>query len=170
MTPTDKFINTFKGLLIIDRDDLDEELVRHPELLHQVSEKLAEAIDQRDTAKEHLEEVDAGLLFTVQVKLEKRSQRITDKVVSAKTLLDATHQKAARKYGRAKHRANRLQLLKDDFERRGYAIRDMVQLYIGGYYADKPVREPRGPEAEVINRANRRRIANKRKARKNTDA
>lgn len=88
--------------LMIDRDDLDEELIRHPTLVAEIGDALAIANDERDRAKDAMEHAEAEAYLSAKSKAEKGS---TDNSVKQVAKIADRVIKAQEKYREAKAEA-----------------------------------------------------------------
>lgn len=158
-------LSELQAQLAIDKSELDDEVIRQPSLFYMVSEKLTDALAERDAAKEELANVDADLSAHYRAKLTKTTKgRVTDSSVAIHVQADAEHEKAFRVWLDAKTKADKLQALKDAFQQRSYMLRDLVSLYTANYFEDSSVRPSKAQEASHY-AANRTRISNARAAR-----
>lgn len=158
-------IDQLKALLAIDKSVLDDEVIRQPSLFFDVSEQLTTAIAERDAAKENLATVDAQLDAKWRAKLNKvGAGRVTDKAIQSHVQTDKDHERAFDDFLVAKTAADTLSALKEAFQSRSYALRDLVSLYTANYYEVDSIKPTRAQEASHY-AANRARISNAREAR-----
>jgi hypothetical protein len=123
-----------KKRLRIDKHDLDEELIRQPELFFEVSERVTQAIAERDALKEELANVDAELDKEVRAKLTKNLERFTEAMVKNAIQTHKKHATAAENYLEAKNEADNWVALKEAFHQRRYMIQELCGLYLGNYF------------------------------------
>jgi hypothetical protein len=147
--------------LQIDKTALDDEIMRQPSLFFEISEQLADALAERDAAKEELNNVDADLDAVWRKKLSKGTVRVTEKAVSNLVQTSKDHEDAFNAWLNAKTKADKLQALKDAFQTRSYMLRDLVALYSANYYEESSIKPTRATEASHY-AANRMRISNAR--------
>lgn len=131
-------IAEFRTYLSIDKNALDDEVIRHPSLLYEVSEAYVQAAAIRDELKEHIATIDAGLDATIRNALT--GGKFTEAGVKAEIQTDPKHTKAFKTYLEAKKQADLLLALKDAFQQRSYMLRDLVQLHVTGYFQDTSVK------------------------------
>lgn len=123
----------FRGNLKIKRNDLDSELVRHPEYSYQVSEKYVLAVSKRDEAKEALKQIDAQL--GEEFRSGESGKKLTQAAVTDRIELHPDHQKAKARYLRYCREADQWEALKEAFLSRGFVLRDLVALHLSQHYS-----------------------------------
>lgn len=143
----------FKSYLRIDKSRLDDELVHQSELYYRVSEAHADAVGERDTAKELMAAIDAEL----DAEIRAGGDKLTEAQVKSKVQAHERHIEKAADWLEAKSRAEKLAALKEAFSQRGYLLRDLCQLYINNYYSDQAVRRDADTD-RVVYRQRRERI------------
>jgi hypothetical protein len=131
-TRTESPEEVFKRLLVIDKHDLDEELIRQPENLQFICECVALAVSRRDTAKDKLKKTFANLLLDAKANDEKAPQY----VLSARVEESADYQEELRALREAEREATSWLNLKESWIQRGYVLKELVQLWSTGYWAD----------------------------------
>lgn len=123
--------------LRIDKDDLDKEVEQHPTLLYNVGLELEMAISQRDAAKQNIKEVESRVYLSLR-KWEEDSEgkkvseaQMSHLVTSHKDVLAANED-----YEELAAKVGKLRALKEAYQARSAAMRDLVQLYLANYYSD----------------------------------
>jgi hypothetical protein len=154
-------VEELKGFLRIDKHQLDEELVQNPELLFRVSDAYISAIDRRDAFKNDLAVVEAEEDKRIRHDAEMAEEKITNDAVKAQILTSKKRVGVYNKYADAKLEADRLGALKEAFAQRGYAIRDLCQLYVSNYFQENSVRSDAATDKIMYHR-NRRKLAEQR--------
>jgi hypothetical protein len=126
--------NHFEGLLSIDKFNLDEEVVGQPSLFNDVAKRSARANAVAAEAKDRIKEVEAQLASRVRIEAEALNERLTD--AGAKARVDAHPERKAviKAYIDANEAAERWAGLRESFSNRGFMIRDLGQLWMGGYF------------------------------------
>lgn len=130
----DRTIESLRKLLEIDKYEIDEEIVRQPQLFFEIGEAAVKAAAERDFAKDELKRIDAELYGTLRRKLEKGSGKATEGQVTNAVLTDKQHIRAVKRYIRANEKSDLLQALKEAFNQRSYMLRDLASLYVANYY------------------------------------
>ena len=133
MVGYDSFVEALK----IDKNSLDEELIKQPEIYHSISDEYALAISNRDAKKEQLETTDA--------ELDAHYRTVPDKVTETRiknlVQVDPRHTQAFEAYNEAKLKAARLDALKEAFGQRSSMLKELAQLTISGFTSSNFVRE-----------------------------
>ncbi len=131
-----KLLDELKQYLEIDKQALDDELVKQASLFYKVSDAYVGAVSERDSLKEYLAETDAILDGTLRTQMA----NATETKIKNAIIVHPDHAKVMDQYLAAKEAAARLEALKDSFAQRGYMLRDLTQLYISNYYGTEAVR------------------------------
>ena len=154
----------FQELLRIDRDALDEALIRQPELFLAVSKKYVTNVSYRDELKEDIDRVRAEVTMKIRLRAARVGEKITDKTVEASVETDERYQDSVKKYLSAKKMADEWLALKEAFTQRSYVLKDLASLYIAGYFGVNSVKgsAPRQFEKEEYERT-REQISQKRR-------
>lgn len=123
-------LKKFERDLAIDRDDLDECLVRQPELLYHASEQLVLAIDLRDAIKIELEEAEAEVDNKIRATAEKNGDKVTEPFVKKQIAGDPRIHKLNQELLDAKKQVGLWEAMKDAYKQRSYAMSSLVDLHI----------------------------------------
>jgi hypothetical protein len=159
-------LEEFRERLTVDRNALDEALLEQPELYWLVSEAYVSACAKRDTAYDNIKTIDAELDKSIRVNFEKSGKKVTDKVVLSETLAHADHQNAVYEHLTLKEQAEKLGALKESYSQRSYVLKELVNLYVSGYYAQSSVdRESSRAVDDHMYQSNKSRLAEERKSR-----
>lgn len=134
-----KNLDNYRELLKIDKQSLDEELVRHPVLFDEVSQEYVLAVSLQDQAKEAIRPQDAGIDLEVREEAKKNKEKITEAEILALVQSSRDHTHVVQSYLEAKFKAEGWGALKEAFHRRGYMLRDLVSLYISGYFSERSI-------------------------------
>ncbi len=159
-------LEQLKGLLVIDKHTLDDEIVKQPNLFFQVAEACADAVAERDACKEELETIDAELDGVVRRQFEKqqppttksRGTWPTEAMVKHAIQSHKRHGSAFDTYILAKTRADKLLALKDAFNQRNYMLRELAGLFAASYWENTAVKGDARTDKVVYER-NRQRLA-----------
>jgi len=130
LTPDD-----FKGELVIDRDGLDEALIRGPELFHTVSDQYILSVARRDEAKDDLNKTSADLNFLVRKNAQEAGTKVTEAMVKAGIDVHPDYINAQNLYREVCKEASQWLVMKESFLQRAYALKDLVELFTAGYFA-----------------------------------
>lgn len=124
-----------KGLRI-DRHDLDTELVNQPSLYFKVGQFYAEAISVRDKARLDRDKEHAELDRYIRQEAHGNNERVTEAQVLSLIKEDVSYDIAQTRYSELCKVAEIWLALKESFQQRSYAIKDLVQLFVSNYYTD----------------------------------
>ena len=164
--PKPDLVEELKSLLKIDKNALDEELVQSPELLFKVSDAYIEAIDLRDALKNDLAVAEAEADKKIRHDADVADEKITEGAIKARILTHKDRVKAYNAFLDAKLAADRLGALKEAFTLRGYAIRELCQLFTSNYYQERSVRRDAVGD-KIVYQRNRTKLAERRKGQGN---
>lgn len=134
-------IDEFQKYLIIDKNSLDEELEKQPILLFEICRATSEAISLRDSEKQRLEVIDASINEDLRQEAFRTNTKITEAKLAAAVLLDHRHTQTYADYSEARKEADLWIALKEAFIQKGFALRELVELYLSGYFATSSVKE-----------------------------
>lgn len=149
--------------LRIDKHKLDTEIIRHPELYLRAANAHVEAVSRADLLRREVDETRADVDSRVRRGFEKKEVKSTEKMITAAVEGHKDYKKAYSDYLDAKLEADRAAGLKEAFHRRGYMLRDLVSLWVAGYYSDASIRgAASGVLSEDDVQDSRRRISLKR--------
>jgi len=158
-------IDEAKEKLFIEKNLLDDELINQPILYQEVAEEYAKAISRRDAANENVKRVDAELYKRIREIAAAEGTKVTEAMIQSEILTHPEHIEAYDAYLECKKQADLWATLKDSFSQRSYAIRDLVELYTAGYYADAGLR-PKTENAAEKQYDVRRRVLEEARAKK----
>ena len=120
-----------RQFLRIDRNDLDNCLQQQPEAYHHAAEAYILAVAQRDETKLILEELTAELETGVRKTASATGEKLTESAIQARLTGLPKIQTLTRKLLDAKLEADRWAALKESFQQRSHALRDLVALRLG---------------------------------------
>ena len=125
--------------LLINKLQLDKELVEQATKFYEVSEECAVASSLRDAAYDTVKTTDAQLYFDIRKELEESSTKATEAMVANLVLKHPDHKVAVAEHLAKKLKADELSAMKESFSQRSFMIRDLVSLFIAGYYTDSAI-------------------------------
>lgn len=132
--PREEFAELRTGL-IIDRNALDEELVRQPVLFQEVSEKFVIAQSEAAGAKEKIAGVDATLAHDLRTKWNNTGEKFTEGKLDEAVQSSPKHIVAYQHWSNLARRAAYLGALKDSYDQRSRMLRELGQLFVAGYFS-----------------------------------
>ena len=162
-------IDELRTYLVIDKTRLDENLMEHPDLYFRVSDAASIKASLRDRAYETIKRTDASLATTIREQIVDEKGKATEAMVSQAVLDHREHKKAIDRHLDLKEEAAKLDALCEAFKQRGYMLREMVQLYISGYYSDVTARSSQHTMKEVKHGENREKMSVARKRKRITE-
>lgn len=137
----------YHALLQIDKHALDDALIEQASVYFTISQDLSQAVSDRDEVKENLDVTDAQLYLDIRADLIDNGEKATEAQVSAQVHTHSKHEGAMKDLLKARKQVDVLGALKDSFQQRSYMLRELVELYIAGYFmqsADKGTGGGRG--------------------------
>ena len=134
-------LDHFREFLLIDKDNLDEEVVRQPEFYFEVAKASVELTSKKDFLYEKAKRVEAERTLAIKKMLDDQGVRATEMLVNAHLKNDALYQQARNEFLEAAKEAELASALKSAFFMRGQMLRDLVQLYMSEYYGTNSIKE-----------------------------
>lgn len=125
-----KDLRDFEEELQVDQDDIDDAVIRQPELFWHVSEQLVYAIDLRDTIKKELDEAEADEDNKIRALAEANEEKITEPFVKKQIAAQPKIQRLNRELLDAKKQAALWEAMKESFSQRSYAVNKLADLHI----------------------------------------
>jgi len=129
-------IDELRKHLKIDKNNLDEVIQLQPELYYIVAQKHVLAVSERDLAYDEIKIVDAKLQKEVREQAEAEGRKMTEKAVEIEVLSNKLHTDAIDMHLRTKYTADELGALRESFQQKSYMLRELVELYVSGYFSD----------------------------------
>ena len=120
--------------LRIDQNALEVALQEQPELFHRVSKALAVEISLRDEAKQLLAETEAEVDLSIRKENHKKEIKMSEAEIAANKRMDSDVKADATTYLNLCKTTNKLIVLKESFQQRSYALKELVSLYVANYY------------------------------------
>ena len=116
--------------LLINKSELDEELVKQAALFYSASESYVDAAAMRDTKKEELATVDAEL----DAEMRLGNEKVTEARIKSMIQTHPRHQEAFVAYNEAKLLADRAGVLKEAWHQRSFMLRELVEIHMSSFY------------------------------------
>lgn len=136
--PEDAALADLEPGLQIDENAMEEALLAQPDSYYKVSKRLALVISRRDAAKQELAEVEARADAKIRRDAELAEEKITEREVKSQKRLDTDVKTAGSNVLTLNYHVGELTALKEAFQQRSYALKELVALYIANYYGDLP--------------------------------
>lgn len=133
-----------EDLLRIDEHNLSDSRRTHSELFHRVGKQYKRALSRRDEAKLILKRAEAEIDGMVRDEAaaprrgrngDDKPQRITEKEVESQKILHPTVRNATDQLLECEQELGMWEALKESYEQRGYALRDLIRLYLAEYFS-----------------------------------
>ena len=155
-------LTEIEAALLIDKHDLDTELLSQADLFYRVAQEYTKAVSIKDEAYELMKETDANLNLSIREAAEQAQEKITEAKISATVLSHDQHSQIFSKWLNAKEESDKLGHLKEAFIQRSYMLRDLAQLYIAGYYSEKSVSAENVTSKDAVYKKRKERMRRKR--------
>mgnify|MGYP000851123704 FL=1 len=138
-TTFSEIITDLVNHLKIDKHDLDNEVTRHSDLLHTALEAHAHAVNLRDAAKNKVEELYAELSLKYRRDADNSGIKMTEDRIKQSVLVDKQYKDVQNDLLLLKLDCDKLAALKDAYTSRGYMLRELAGLWIGGYFSNRSI-------------------------------
>lgn len=136
----EELLGEMQSRLLIDKHNLDIELSQHADTYYAIAHEYTRCMAYRDQAKQDCDLAKANVDRQLREKYAADGAKVTEARLDNEVTLSVPVQNAQSEYAMWRHMTEAWQALRDAYSTRGYAIRDLVQLHIAGYYADAPVK------------------------------
>lgn len=148
-----------RAAIRIDKNSIDDELVRHPSLMSEVGESHTMACSERDKAKDAMEREEAKAYQKYKNKSVRDNLKETDHAIKQQVRDNKDVVKAVRLYRDNKAEAAHWEALWEAFKQRSFMLNKLADLYIAEYYtsdsaSDKEYERPR-IERQSVRRGSR---------------
>lgn len=158
-----------RELLVIDKDQLDEVCLTHANIFDDVADRHAQAVGERDYAKDCLSQVYAEVISELRQEAAEKGNKVTEKGLEAAAHLDKGYLKANEAYLDAKLEADRWSIKKDSFLQRSSMIKRLCDLHQSGYYTSRSVDSVTEKGGDIAAEKGRKGMSEKRKSRRPRD-
>jgi hypothetical protein len=128
-------MSNYADNLKIDVNALDKEWIQQPYTYLQYATKAADADDVRKRTKEALEIVQAEIDLEVREVAKDLGEKITEKIVSSRVLLDPKYREAQSNYLTAEHNYAVYQAAVRAMDQKKSALENLVKLTLAGYFS-----------------------------------
>lgn len=130
----DDFRELEEGLRI-DEHALDEALRDHPEMFYRVAKALALEISRRDEAKQAHQDAEFKADLAIRARAESQGKKMTESEVRSRVNQSEDVIFRRDTLLRLSESVGLLSSLKEAFQARSYALKDLVGLYVSNYYS-----------------------------------
>lgn len=119
-----------RGYLIIDRDNLDQCLMEQPEVYYHVAKAFAQAVSERDACKLNVEECLAKLDQELRSEALRLDEKLTETAIQNRLKTLPAIKSLRQSYMDRCKEADDWQALKEAFQQRSFMLRELVALFI----------------------------------------
>lgn len=123
----------FSRELEIDKNHLDDALLKQPQLLARAGEIHAEVVSLRDGLKDQLEVESAKAQIDVR---ERATKKQNEGEIKARSILYKSRMRASKQYIQACGEAERWDSLQKSFRDRGFVLSTLSELWQSGYFSN----------------------------------
>ncbi len=154
-------------ILKIDKDNLDIEWGRQPRLFQEWSEKLANAIYERDKKKQELEELKAELDSDIRKNPSSYGlDKVTESAISSTIVRNEKYKEKYDEVIDAVKRVNILTGIRDALEHKKSALKHLTNLFLANYYGTNMSVELGDTVNEVIREGQIKRLGENKRLKK----
>lgn len=130
----DDFYDEYRGLLLIDKNAMDDMWLDQPRIVQEIGERVALETSRRDEAKDQLADISATIDSEVREAHAEDEKKPTETAIKNEVKQDKRVQYMQRRLRVFELNVSRLQALSTSFHQRRYALQDLTTLWIGGYF------------------------------------
>lgn len=127
-------VHELEAALRIDEDGLDEALTEQPELFYRVSKAYAIEASRRDAAKQAVQDAEAEADVDARADVADQGKKTTETEIKALVQTDKRVVAARRRFAELAESTAKLAALKEAYQQRSYALKDLAGLYVANYY------------------------------------
>lgn len=133
-------LDKYTDLLIIDKHNLDDELIRTPQLYMDVSEHSADAGSLRDAAKSAIDEAKSEEGEKLRRDADSGGYKLSEDRIKVMIAGAKSVALANARYTQANKTADQWRSMQEAFKMRGYFLRELVALYTANYFVRDSVK------------------------------
>jgi hypothetical protein len=134
-TELDRIAELEEGLQI-EEHALDEAIQEGPDLFYEVSKEYALTISRRDAMKQTIDELKAEADIEIRREGRDNGDKVTEKEIEARIRAHKPVVKAYSEYLRLSELAGQLGALKEAYQQRSYALKELSNLWVAGYFGN----------------------------------
>lgn len=126
--------------LLFDQDDLDQVLIRQPQLFYEVGKQVANLTSQRDAWKQQLAEEEAKADARIRYEMSQdEDNKLREGEIKGKVLLSREVMATNKLLMECNKALGQWTALRDAYVQRAYILKDLANLYATNYFADSTV-------------------------------
>lgn len=130
------FLGDLEDALRFDKNHMDDALIEQPDLFYRVSREYASAISERDGLKLEIAELAAELDKSIREEAARMQTKTTETGIQNEIASTPKMADMKRKYAGVAHQADRWLALKEAYQQRAYALKDLAGLWVAGYFTN----------------------------------
>lgn len=162
-------IGYYKDLLLIDKDNLDTELIQQSSIFYQISDSLTESIADRDAKKDKLLNADSQVSTRFRLISEGETKKWTEGKILENVQLSSEHKVANALYLQAKETVGKWSALQEAFLQRSSMLKYLVNLYTSDYFTRESISVKTGAASGITAEHIKKGMSETRKPRKRRD-
>lgn len=159
----DRF-NELNGLILIDKNNLDDEAIKQPQLYADIARERARAMARYDQAEAQLKYVKAEV--DMEIREQYAQQKVTETFISNQVILSVKYNNAQQEALVWKHLDELWRGLARAAEQRNDALASLGRLYTSGYFARASIE---GVTSRAVDNKGERVIAERKRERPRLD-
>lgn len=129
-------LDEFEEALQIDKNDLDEEVIRQPQLIYMIHKACAGLVLKRDIADKTVDDIKLDLDKQFRKQAEDAGEKLTETALTRRIADTKAVRNAEEALLKAKHELAVWEGMKAAIQDRSYELRQLVSLYEVNYYAN----------------------------------
>lgn len=127
-------LGDLEDALRFDKNHMDDALIEQPDLFYHVSREYASAISERDGLKLEIGELGAELDKSIRDGAIRAQEKTTETGIQKQIDTTPAMIDLRRRHLGAAHQADRWLALKEAYQQRAYALKDLAGLWVAGYF------------------------------------
>lgn len=121
-------------ILNVDKYNLDEECVVHPQICEKVGEILARLESEKDSIEVDKDELFAKKAIFYKKQMEEKGEKTSDPKIEQLVLVDEEYISINKKYLEAKLKCRLMKNMREGLDIKSFSINNLVNLYESNYY------------------------------------
>ena len=127
-------LTRFRASLEIDEDDLDRALAEQPRLFYEVAEALTIAVSRQRGIAMQLKDLKARLHLVIRDTAARRNEKTREDNIKNRNILASVIKKLDLEYLDASAHVKEVRAMKEAYQQRSYALKDMVSIELERLY------------------------------------
>ena len=143
-------MENYRKDLLIDRDNLDEEVIKQPTLFDHYAQMLVPLYKERDGLKLGIEQLSAQLDGVLREGASARGEKMTETKLQGEITNNPQLQNLNLKYINICTEVKEREAIRDAFQQKKDMLKLLIELYIAGYWASVQCPVVRGKTTEIL--------------------